>query len=189
MTDSRGSAAASWGDTLRANRLARRRLRRRVAVIGALTVALAATIALPPRPLLVWNASASAPIGLYRVGGTDLAPGDMVIARVPAEARDLAARRHYLPANVPLVKRVAAAPGDSVCAFGQGIFVNGRWVAERLVTDGSGRPMPWWSGCVTLRQGALFLLMTDSPASFDGRYFGPTESRDIIGKATLIWSR
>ncbi|WP_245942260.1 S26 family signal peptidase [Sphingomonas gilva] len=166
------------------------RLRRNAAALGALAVALAATIAVPPRPLLVWNASASAPIGLYAVRSADaLATGDMVIARLPEPSRQLAARRHYLPANVPLVKRVAAQSGDTICALGTRIFVNGRRVAKRLAADGVGRPMPGWSGCVTLREGALFLLMTDSPASFDGRYFGPTEYRDIIGKATLLWAR
>lgn len=31
------------------------------------------------------------------------------------------------------------------------------------------------------------LLLMDGPASFDGRYFGPTERRHIIGKAHPIW--
>lgn len=190
MTDRRVSGHASWGDTLRSRRTARRRLRRRATAIGGLLLATGATILLPPRPLLVWNASPSAPIGLYVLGAkADLSAGDMVIARLPDAMRDFAAQRHYLPANVPLVKRVAGVPGDTVCALGQEIFVNGRWAAERLVRDGTGRPMPWWRGCVTLRQGALFLLMTDSPASFDGRYFGPTQRSNIIGKATLLWAR
>lgn len=182
-------ALARWGQSLRAARSRRLRLARRGLAIAGLAAALAATIALAPHPLLVWNASASAPIGLYRVGGTGLATGDMVIAWPPAAARDFAARRHYLPINVPLVKRITAEPGDTVCALRQEIFVNGRWVAERLVRDGADRPMPWWSGCVTLRNGAMFLLMADSPASFDGRYFGPTNRSDIVGKATLLWAR
>ena len=113
----------------------------------------------------------------------------MVIAWVPQPARQLAAERHYIPANVPLVKRVAAVPGDSVCALGQEIFVRGRWVAERRVGDGMGRPMPWWSGCVLLRDGDYFLLMSDAPASFDGRYFGITHRGDIVGQARLLWRR
>jgi conjugative transfer signal peptidase TraF len=159
------------------------------AALGVLAIGLAATIAVPLRPLLVWNASASAPVGLYAVAVPDgLEAGDLVIARVPEHLRMLAARRRYLPANVPLVKRVAAEPGDRVCASGPAIFVNGRRIATRLAHDGIGRPMPWWSGCVTLRRGAMFLLM-DDPKSFDGRYFGPTGPRDIIGKATLLWAR
>src|SRR3546814_5467974 len=66
--------------------------------------------------------------------------------------------------NVPLVKRVAAYAGDRVCASGLGIFVNGRRVAERRVTDRMGRPMPMWEGCTVLRGRQLFLLM-DHPRS------------------------
>jgi conjugative transfer signal peptidase TraF len=178
------------GDSLRAARASRRRLRRRAAVLAVLGLGTGATIVLPPRPLLVWNASPSAPVGLYAVGApAPLRTGDMVIARVPESYRMFAARRHYLPANVPLVKRVAAEPGDTVCGLGAIITVNARPVAERRAVDGAGRPMPAWSGCSTLRKGALFLLMTDNAASFDGRYFGPTDPNDIIGKATLLWRR
>lgn len=168
----------------------RRRFGRWAIGCGGLATALAATLLVEPRPRLVWNASASAPVGLYAVrGAAPLARGDMVIARVPVEFRMLAARRHYLPANVPLVKRVAAAADDEVCAAGARVTVNGRLVARRLDRDGSDRPMPWWSGCAELRPGEYFLLMTDSAASFDGRYFGVTEAGDIVGKARLIWRR
>jgi conjugative transfer signal peptidase TraF len=158
-------------------------------VAGLLTLGLAATIAMPPRPRLVWNASASAPIGLYAVAGDTPGKGDMAIGWLPERWRLFAARRHYLPANVPLVKRVAAGEGDRVCAIGVGIFVNRRRVAERQLRDALGRPMPWWQGCVRLRGGARFLLMTGSPASFDGRYFGPTQRSDIVGRATPLWTR
>jgi conjugative transfer signal peptidase TraF len=179
----------AWGDALRAARLRRRRLGKRVAAAAIGAAIVLGSAAFPTAPRLVWNASASAPIGLYSVSPGALAePGDMVIARVPEPYRRLAATRRYLPINVPLVKRVAAAAGDEVCALGQQIFVNGRWVADRLVADGAGRPMPTWSGCVRLRGQQLFLLM-DAPASFDGRYFGMTEGHDIIGKARLLWAR
>ncbi len=158
--------------------------------LGGLAGALVSTLLIEPRPWLVWNVSASAPVGLYAVGdAAPLARGDMVIARVPGEFRMMAARRHYLPANVPLVKRVAAASGDEVCAIGARVMVNGQLVARRLDRDGAGRPMPWWSGCAELRPGEFFLLMTDSAASLDGRYFGVTGAGDIVGKARLLWRR
>jgi len=187
VADRRSQSAATPHRQARP-RAERHRLRRRAAALAALAVALAATIACPPRPMLVWNASASAPTGLYLVMPAPRRTGDMVIARVPDAYRLFAARRHYLPANVPLVKRVAAMPDDRVCASGSAIFINGRRAVERRIRDGAGRPMPWWHGCVVLRDGMLFLLMGD-PASFDGRYFGPTEARDIIGKARLLWAR
>jgi conjugative transfer signal peptidase TraF len=182
-------ALSRWGDALRAAKQRRRTLRRRAAILGLGIACLAATIALPPRPRLMWNASASAPIGLYAVTAPGrVRVGDMVIAWPPEAARRLGAERRYIPFNVPLVKRVAAAPGDTVCASGPDLTVNGHTVARRLVADARGRPMPWWTGCTTLRDGALLLLM-DSPVSFDGRYFGPTQADRIIGKAHLLWAR
>lgn len=171
---------------MRAARRRRRRQWRRAWAIGALSAALGITIVLPPRPLLVWNASASAPVGLYAVRpARDLHRGDMVIAKAPEAWAIFAARRRYLPANVPLVKRVAAVRGDVVCALARAVFVNGRRVAERRPVDGQGRPMPWWRGCVRLSGSAHFLLM-DDPDSFDGRYFGPTDHADVIGRARLL---
>ena len=46
--------------------------------------------------VLVWNASASAPVGFYRVqAGGPIDRGDMVVAWTPEPARSLAARRRY----------------------------------------------------------------------------------------------
>jgi len=164
-------------------------LRGRILFVGAGTLILLLSAALPPAPRLLWNASASAPIGLYAVmPGAFVEPGDMVVARVPKRYRLLAASRRYVPLNVPLVKRVAAYAGDEVCALDQDIFLNGRRIAKRRAVDAAGLPMPWWSGCMVLRGRQLFLLM-DSPFSFDGRYFGPTDGSDVIGKARLLWSR
>jgi conjugative transfer signal peptidase TraF len=187
---SRNLPLIEWGDQLRQAKRERRNLGRRIAVVGAVITLVGLTIAFPPAPCLVWNASASAPIGLYAVTpGATVEPGDMVIARIPDPSRMMAAERRYIPANVPLVKRVAAAAGDEVCALGREIFVNGTWVVERRASDAKGRPMPWWSGCVRLRGRQLFLLMSDSPGSFDGRYFGVTDGNLVFGKARLLWAR
>lgn len=185
MIDRRSPAVS--GQLGRPRRVRDDRRRWYCVAILSLTLALGVTIASPPLPRLVWNASASAPLGLYAVSpGAAVARGDMVIARMPARWRDLAARRRYIPVNVPLVKRVAAGPGDRVCAIHGQIRINGHAVAVQHRIDGHGRIMPHWLGCVTLSGGALFLLM-DAPDSFDGRYFGPTAPGDIVGKARLLW--
>lgn len=189
MVENERRAIQRIGDAMRLDRRRRFRLWRCGGAIALLAGALGLTIALPPRPLLVWNASASAPVGLYAVTPPhDITVGDMVIARLAPPWRTFADARRYVPTAVPLVKRVAAAPGDTVCALGQEIFIDGQWRAKRRLSDGRGRTMPWWQGCTTLRDGALFLL-TDNPASFDGRYFGSTEHTDVIGRAQLLWSR
>jgi len=187
---SRNLPLLDWGHQLRQAKRNRRVLGRRIAIIGTGITLVGLTIAFPPAPRLVWNASASAPIGLYAVTpGAMAETGDMVVAQVPDPWRTLAAQRRYIPANVPLVKHVAAVAGDEVCALGREIFINGRRAAERLDADASKRPMPWWEGCVRLRGRQLFLLMTNSPASFDGRYFGITDGDLVIGKARLLWAR
>jgi conjugative transfer signal peptidase TraF len=180
----------AWGDRRPVRGQVLRRLGWRAAAIGLGASLLALTMAIPPPPRLVWNASASAPIGLYAVSpGASVQAGDMVVARLPERWRVLVARRRYLPANVPLVKQVAAMAGDQVCAVGAHVHVNGSPVAERRAVDAARRPLPWWRGCIRLRQGQFFLLMPGNPASFDGRYFGVTEGPQLVGKATLLWRR
>jgi conjugative transfer signal peptidase TraF len=168
----------------------RRRRSSRALVFGVTVLSVLATSAsLVPTPRLIWNVSASAPIGFYwRVAGRP-SHGDLVLARAPHWARRLAAERGYLPLNVPIVKRVAAVAGDVVCASGDAIFIDGRLIAHRLNSDRMGRPLPQWEGCETLGAGEFFLLMADAPDSFDGRYFGTTERHDIIGRLVPLWTR
>lgn len=141
-----------------------------------------------PRPRLVWNATASAPIGLYGIRPpTALKPGDLVLARPPAAAAQVAARRHYLPIGVPLVKRIAALPGEPVCALGATLRGPRGLVVFRLRRDAAGRILPWWRGCGRLGPNAYLLVMAHVPDSFDGRYFGPVARGQILGKAHPIW--
>ncbi|MFT4251969.1 MAG: S26 family signal peptidase [Caulobacter sp.] len=142
-----------------------------------------------PAPRLVWNASASAPVGLWRIDPTRrVLVGDTVLVEPPPAARKLAAERRYLPSNVPMLKRAAAVSGDVVCAIGDRVSVNDRLVAVRRLADRKGRPLPWWSGCERLPEGAV-LLINPAPDSFDGRYFGPVGGAAIIGRARLLWRR
>lgn len=166
--------------------------RGRIALAGAFALCAyaAAPSASPQRALLVWNASASAPIGLYRVThDRAILRGELVLARpVPALAA-FAAARGFLPLGVPLVKRVAAIAGDKVCARGSAIFIDDHFAAARLAFDSKGRPLPAWSGCRTLLANDVLLLMAKVRSSFDGRYFGPTPASDIVGRLHPIWTR
>lgn len=139
-----------------------------------------------PQPHLVWNASASTPIGLYRVVSGRPERGDFVLVRIPKSIEKLAAIRGYLPAGVPLIKRIAAVAGDDVCAFDGAIMVNGDIVARQRKADRAGRFLPRWNGCRELVQGELFLL-GDTPDSFDSRYLGPVTSARVIGRLVPLW--
>lgn len=114
--------------------------------------------------------------------------GDLVIAAAPAAARRLAAERGYLPLEARLLKHVAALGGDSICADGQLLFINGHVAARRLKADWRGLPLPWWRGCGRLPAGE-FMLLGEGPRSFDARYFGPIGSDLIVGRARALWVR
>lgn len=172
----------------------RRRQRRSILALGGVGLALLGFAALldqviRPAPRIVWNASASAPIGFWRIQpARPIRIGDAVLAHTPDSVRWLAARRRYVPANVPLLKQVAAQGGDRVCARGNSIYIDGRRAAIRYAVDSHGRPLPWWRGCGRLHAGQFFLLMP-APDSFDSRYFGPVDRVAIIGGATPLWTR
>ncbi|WP_439888308.1 S26 family signal peptidase [Pseudomonas sp. MBLB4123] len=138
-------------------------------------------------PQLVYNASDSVPIGWYRITATrTVAAGDLLLVRLPAEAMALAAQRGFLPANVPLLKTVAAVAPQSVCVHGAQLRVDGRLVARRLHWDRQGRALPVWRGCRRLVGKELFLLGRH-PESFDSRYFGPVSVDAVIGRAQPLW--
>jgi conjugative transfer signal peptidase TraF len=140
----------------------------------------------PPR--LVYNASDSVPVGWYRISPADsLAPGDLVLVRLPPEARSLAAQRGYLPANVPLVKTVTAMAPQRICVQDSQVRIDGAVVARRLTWDRLGRALPAWQACRRLVGDELFLLSRNNPASFDSRYFGPVSADAVIGRAQPLW--
>lgn len=139
-----------------------------------------------PQPRLVWNVSTSAPIGLYRVVSGAPERGDFILVRLLKSIEKLAAIRGYLPAGVPLIKRIAAVAGDDVCAFDGAIIVNGEIVARQRKVDRAGRSLPRWNECRELVQGEFFLL-GDAPDSFDSRYFGPVTSARVIGRLAPLW--
>lgn len=141
-----------------------------------------------PRPRLVWNASESAPAGLYRVVYRAPLRGELALVSPAGAAAKLIESRTYLPPETPLLKRVAAQTGDEICHNETRIFVNGVLFAQALKVDSMGRPMPVWSGCLTLQDGEIFLL-NDNPKSLDGRYFGTADLKDVVGVAQPVWLR
>ena len=91
-------------------------------------------------PKLIWNASASAPIGLYAVASDDdLAVGDLVVVDPPESLATYLAERGYLPEGVPLLKHVAALPGQRVCRDGAAVAVDDIPLAQAQPSDRFGR--------------------------------------------------
>jgi conjugative transfer signal peptidase TraF len=143
-----------------------------------------------PRPRVIWNASASAPIGLYRIhADPDPQTGALVAVTPPRPWAHWMAERGYLPEGVPLLKHVAAKAGQRVCRIGNMVSVDHQSVAVALDRDTRGLPLPVWQGCHKLRSDE-FLFMNPSVAdSMDGRYFGPLEAATMLGRATPMLTR
>ena len=133
-----------------------------------------------PQDVILYNPSDSIPNGFYVRDRSELVRGSVVTIRSVDAAPDYAAKRNFTDAGDRFLKRIAAMEGDTVCAKGSAILVNGDRVAERPHVDAAGDPLPYWSGCVTLDAGQVFLL-GDHPGSFDGRYWGISERADLIG--------
>jgi len=152
--------------------------------------ALASTLLAHVDPVLVWNASASVPIGLYAVrsiGAPTIA--DLVVARPPEMLAGWLDQRGYLPSSAPLIKRVSALHGQTICREGLDVSIDGIVVAQARERDHLGRPLPAWRGCLLLHPDQIFLLNTNEPASLDGRYLGAFPRETVVGRAVPIWTR
>jgi conjugative transfer signal peptidase TraF len=149
----------------------------------------AAVAWLKPAPRLLWNASASAPTGLYRIdAGAQPRLGDLVAIDPPPALAAFLTRRGYLPQGVPLLKRVVGLPGALVCRSGTFVTVNGAGVARALARDRANRPLPVWGGCRVVGRGEYFLVNA-ARDSLDGRYFGPVSAAGLIGTAHPVLTR
>ncbi|MGH0223164.1 S26 family signal peptidase [Sinorhizobium meliloti] len=153
-----------------------------VSLLGVLSVA-------SFTPKLIWNASASTPVGLYAIEperSPDVA--DLVAVRAPEPRASFLAEGGYLPRGVPLLKRVAALPGQRVCRTGVAITVDTVPMGEALERDRRGRPLPIWQGCRVVVEGELFLMNWQVRDSLDGRYFGPLPASAVIGRAIPLYT-
>jgi conjugative transfer signal peptidase TraF len=156
-----------------------------VATLGA-----AASASIHPLPRFIWNASASVPIGLYAVHpARTLSITELVVVQPPQDLAQFLADRHYLPKGVPMLKRVLALPGQTVCRNARTITVDGIAMGEALDRDSQGRPLPVWQGCQRVADGQVFLMNWQSEDSLDGRYFGPLSRTTIVGRADPLWTQ
>ncbi|WP_395447964.1 S26 family signal peptidase [Aminobacter sp. UC22_36] len=159
-----------------------------------LATALAATgigyPALTPMPIrLIWNVSASAPIGLYLIDfDSPLEVTDLVAVDAPEPLAIFFAARNYLAKGVPLLKRVRAVSGQTVCRSNVLITVEGIEAGTALEHDRAGRTLPTWSGCLRIPADEIFLMNWEVRDSLDGRYFGPMSIDRIIGRAIPLWT-
>ena len=138
-------------------------------------------------PLVLWNMSPSVPLGLYFMLSRQPTAGALAVIRLPEPFLDLVTTRRYLPTSVLLIKPVAASASDVVCRHRSIVAINGRAAAFARTADALSRPLPKWNGCIRLNAAGAFVLSAE-PDSFDSRYFGPIDRRNVLGTASLVWA-
>jgi conjugative transfer signal peptidase TraF len=126
------------------------------------------------------NASASLPIGLYRISADESA---RLVEFCPAEPfGSLSSSRGYRAQGdcpdgaEPLMKPIVAVSGDIVRLSTSGVAVNGHLLrnsAPRAV-DTKNRPLQHWPfGTYAVAPGTVWVISSYNARSFDSRYFGP----------------
>ena len=162
------------------NSISLRRLARR-ALFAVLWLALA--LALVFGAGLRFNPTPSLPKGVYRIVSGAPEKNDFVSFCLEGEFAELALERGYLePGSCrsglrPLLKRLAALPGDSVDPYSLPI----------CAVDSHGRPMSPALASGVVPPG-MALVLADHPGSFDSRYFGfvPLESLQRVKPVFLF---
>jgi len=95
------------------------------------------------------------------------------------------------PQEDDLVKRVIALPGQTIYSSGNGIYVNGRLLAEPYLPryDPLGPPIPDASSQHPYRvpPGEFYVLGDNRADSCDSRYWGPVKGSSIAGKVVLVF--
>ena len=164
--------------------------RRRILGVALLAVtAIAVTSAVDPPTKLIWNATASAPVGFYTVEPADRIEVPELVAIMPPEPlAGFMVDRGYVGRGVPLLKRVVGLPGQRVCRLRSAITVDGVEMGDALDRDRIGRALPVWQGCRIIADGQLFLMNWDVRDSLDGRYFGSIPASSVIGRALPLWT-
>ena len=137
----------------------------------------------------IWNVSASVPIGLYRLQPTgNLFVTELVAIQPPEPTAKFLADGDYLPRGVPMLKRVLALPGQTVCRDQLTVTIDNIEMGKARERDSRGRPLPIWQGCRVIAEGEVFLMNWQSADSLDGRYFGALPTTAIVGRAEPLWT-
>ena len=123
------------------------------------------------------NRTASAPRGIYmRCLGGSPGYGDYVIVALDRDMGVL--RRGHL-----MLKQVKGFPGEWYNVTDKGMEVRGKLYAFR---DIPGLPKPG-KGMYIVPHGQ-YLLLNDSPDSFDSRYLGPSGENGIRCRVKMVFS-
>jgi len=133
------------------------------------------------------NTSPSMPLGVYIKKFSAIQRGDIVAVCVDTRRRQFGLQRGYLKFGFgcdgvrPLIKQIIAVPGDQVELTDQYLRVNQTiYFYRTFYQDSHGNPLPVFPRGIYQSQTNYWLLGTHDPHSWDSRYWGPVDSKNII---------
>jgi signal peptidase I len=137
----------------------------RIAVYGSLALTIAALYLLTHFTL---NATASEPIGLYRISSKSLTRNALVLLKDP-------------------LKRLVGLPGDEIRMAPEGVYVNDQLIPKSAVPPGS--PYPHYAYGTFRLAPDQYLVLGDHTRSWDSRYVGPVPSSLIASTVEPFWTQ
>lgn len=134
----------------------------------------------------------------YRVPSASMAPtistGQVVLANAGYYARHAPVRGDIVIFISPedgnrWIKRVIGLPGERIALVDGQLQVDGQHVEEPYVASGNAvSEYSWAMPEMRVPQGHLLLLGDNRDNSLDGRKFGTTPRKDLVGKVTRLLS-
>ena len=139
---------------------------------------------LPGQITVATSASLDHRVFLLRPVPEQIETGDYLVFR----HRDLNQVRQGLGTNRErMIKRVGCRPGEWLRVDAELRFsCDGSPLGQALTNDSQGRPLPRFTHNGPVPTGQLFLVGTH-PRSYDSRYFGFVDAREILHQALPLW--
>lgn len=145
------------------------------------------------------NTTGSIPKGIYITSKHPIEKNQYVIfCPPPSELFDEAKQRGFFSSGVCpnnygyMMKRVAAASGDTIAILDDGVYVNGERLPNStpLRKDGRKADLPYIRiKQNTLKKDELLLMADNDPTSWDSRYYGVIQKNQIQSAIIPIWTK
>jgi conjugative transfer signal peptidase TraF len=148
---------------------------------------------------LVINVTPSVPLGVYKLAPLATLHRGEYVSLCPPDTTEfrMARQAGYVPKGpcpggyLPLMKPIAALPGDRIEVGVHGIAVNGGHIplSRAFPRDGAGRALPHIApGAYTVRPGEVWVVSHYNVRSFDSRYFGPIQIARLKASTSPVFT-
>lgn len=182
---------------MRPDRVSPPTAQRRVRVVAGILIACALAVSVAYALELHVNWTDSMPRGLYQRVDPALVRGEWVAVCLDGKAARIARERAYVIAGscasglIPIVKNIAAIPGDRVALEHDGVRINGERLEASEIRDRDRRGEPLEHAPedeFVLAEDHYWVMGAKLELSWDSRYFGPIRRGQIVGGARPVWT-